>query len=47
MPTVTVGQENSADIEIHYSDHGADQPVVLIRGYSLSGRACDRQVRPA
>jgi len=44
MPTVTVGQENSADIEIHYSDHGAGQPVVLIRGYSLSGRACDKQV---
>jgi pimeloyl-ACP methyl ester carboxylesterase len=44
MPTVTVGQENSADIEIHYSDHGAGQPVVLIRGYSLSGRAWDKQV---
>jgi pimeloyl-ACP methyl ester carboxylesterase len=44
MPTVTVGQENSADIEIHYSDHGIGQPVVLIRGYSLSGRAWDKQV---
>ena len=44
MPTVTVGQENSADIEIHYSDHGVGQPVVLIRGYSLSGRAWDKQV---
>ena len=44
MPTVTVGQENSADIEIHYSDHGAGQPVVLSRGYSLSGRAWDKQV---
>ena len=33
MPTVTVGQENSVDIEIHYSGHGAGQPVVLIRGY--------------
>jgi len=44
MPTVTVGQENSSDIEIHYEDHGAGQPVVLIHGYPLSGRAWDRQV---
>jgi non-heme chloroperoxidase len=44
MPTVTVGQENNADIEIHYSDHGAGQPVVLIHGYPLSGRAWDKQV---
>ena len=45
MPTVTVGQENSADIEIYYEDHGAGQPVVLIHGYPLSGRAWDKQVR--
>jgi len=44
MPTVTVGRENSADIEIHYEDHGAGQPVVLIHGYPLSGRAWDKQV---
>ncbi len=44
MPTVTVGQENSSDIEIHYEDHGAGQPVVLIHGYPLSGRAWDKQV---
>jgi non-heme chloroperoxidase len=44
MPAVTVGRENSADIEIHYEDHGAGQPVVLIHGYPLSGRAWDRQV---
>jgi len=44
MPTVTVGQENNADIEIYYEDHGAGQPVVLIHGYPLSGRAWDRQV---
>ena len=44
MPTVTVGQENNADIEIHYEDHGAGQPVVLIHGYPLSGRAWDKQV---
>jgi pimeloyl-ACP methyl ester carboxylesterase len=44
MPYVTVGQENSAGIEIHYEDHGAGQPVVLIHGYPLSGRAWDKQV---
>jgi non-heme chloroperoxidase len=44
MPAVTVGRENSANIEIHYEDHGAGQPVVLIHGYPLSGRAWDRQV---
>jgi non-heme chloroperoxidase len=44
MPTVTVGQENNTDIEIYYEDHGAGQPVVLIHGYPLSGRAWDRQL---
>jgi non-heme chloroperoxidase len=44
MSTVTVGRENSADIEIYYEDHGAGQPVVLIHGYPLSGRAWDKQV---
>jgi alpha/beta hydrolase fold len=44
MPAVTVGRENSGDIEIYYEDHGAGQPVVLIHGYPLSGRAWDKQV---
>src|SRR6202040_3434744 len=44
MAKVTVGQENSSDIEIYYEDHGAGQPVVLIHGYPLSGRAWDKQV---
>jgi len=44
MPTVTVGRENSASIEIYYEDHGTGQPVVLIHGYPLSGRAWDKQV---
>jgi len=44
MPTVAVGRENSADIEIYYEDHGVGQPVVLIHGYAFSGRAWDRQV---
>src|SRR5882757_1666130 len=44
MPAVTVGQENDADIEIYFEDHGTGQPVVLIHGYPLSGRAWDKQV---
>ena len=44
MPTVIAGRENSADIKIHYEDHGVGQPVVLIHGYPLSGRAWDKQV---
>jgi non-heme chloroperoxidase len=42
--TVTVGRENSTAIEIYYEDHGGGQPVVLIHGYPLSGRAWDKQV---
>ena len=44
MPTVIAGHENSADIEIYYEDHGTGQPVVLIHGYPLSGRAWDKQI---
>jgi non-heme chloroperoxidase len=44
MPYVKVGQENSGPIELYYEDHGSGQPVVLIHGYPLSGRAWDKQV---
>jgi hypothetical protein len=44
MPKVTVGRENTGDIEIYYTDQGSGQPVVLIHGYPVSGRAWDRQV---
>ena len=45
MPYVTVGQENSAPIKLHYEDHGSGRPVVLIHGFPLSGRAWERQER--
>ena len=45
MAFVTVGQENSAPIQIYYEDHGAGRPVVLIYGFPLSGRAWERQER--
>ena len=44
MPYVSVGQENSASIDLYYEDHGSGPPVVLIHGYPLSGRAWDKQV---
>lgn len=30
MPFVTVGTGNTADIQIHYDDHGSGEPIVLI-----------------
>ena len=44
MPYVTVGKENSGDIELWYEDHGSGQPVVLIHGYPLSGVSWEKQV---
>src|ERR1700676_4809764 len=45
MPFVKVGTENSADIEIHYNDHGPGKPIVLIHGYPLNGNSWERQER--
>jgi pimeloyl-ACP methyl ester carboxylesterase len=44
MPYIKVGQENSGSINLYYEDHGSGQPVVLIHGYPLSGRAWDKQL---
>jgi non-heme chloroperoxidase len=44
MPYIKVGQENSGPIDLYYEDHGSGQPVVLIHGYPLSGRAWDKQL---
>jgi non-heme chloroperoxidase len=44
MPYISVGQENSAPIELYYEDHGFGPPVVLIHGYPLSNRAWDKQL---
>ncbi|MBB5915137.1 pimeloyl-ACP methyl ester carboxylesterase [Nocardia transvalensis] len=45
MGFVTVGTENSTDIELYYEDHGAGQPVVLIHGYPLNGDSWELQAR--
>jgi non-heme chloroperoxidase len=43
MPYVSVGNENSADIELYYEDHGSGQPVVLIHGYPMDGTSWEKQ----
>jgi non-heme chloroperoxidase len=44
MPYVTVGKENSGDIDLYYEDHGSGKPVVLIHGYPLSGVSWEKQI---
>ena len=44
MPYITVGKENSGNIDLYYEDHGSGKPVVLIHGYPLSGASWERQV---
>ena len=45
MSFITVGKENSSDIELYYEDHGTGQAVVLIHGYPLDGSSWERQTR--
>jgi pimeloyl-ACP methyl ester carboxylesterase len=44
MPYVTVGKENSGNIDIYYEDHGSGDPIILIHGYPLSGASWEKQV---
>ncbi|HEU4667213.1 MAG TPA: alpha/beta hydrolase [Arthrobacter sp.] len=43
MAFITVGTENSTDIELYCEDHGSGQPVVLIHGYPLDGSSWEKQ----
>jgi non-heme chloroperoxidase len=43
MSHITVGTENSADINLYYEDHGSGNPLVLIHGYPLSGSSWEKQ----
>ena len=45
MAYITVGKENSTNIELYYEDQGEGQPVVLIHGYPLNGASWERQTR--
>ena len=44
MSYITVGKENSGNIDLYYEDHGSGKPVVLIHGYPLSGASWEKQV---
>ncbi|MET3768196.1 peroxiredoxin [Marisediminicola sp. UYEF4] len=43
MAFITVGRENSTNIDLYYEDHGSGQPVVLIHGYPLDGHSWEKQ----
>ncbi|MGX1702585.1 alpha/beta fold hydrolase [Microbacterium sp. NPDC055357] len=43
MAYITVGNENSADIDLFYTDQGTGQPVVLIHGFPLDGESWGKQ----
>ncbi len=44
MAKFAVGAENGLPIELHYTDHGEGQPVVLMHGWATSSRAWEAQV---
>ena len=44
MPFINVGTENSGEINLYYEDYGTGDPVILIHGFPLSGRAWERQI---
>jgi pimeloyl-ACP methyl ester carboxylesterase len=45
MGYITVGTQNSTDIELYYEDQGQGQPIVLIHGYPLDGHSWELQAR--
>ncbi|GFO53387.1 arylesterase [Geomonas sp. Red276] len=44
MNYITVGKENSCNIDLYYEDHGVGRPVVLIHGWPLSSAFWEKQV---
>jgi non-heme chloroperoxidase len=43
VPYITVGEENSAPIDLYYEDHGNGAPVMLVHGWPLSGASWEKQ----
>jgi non-heme chloroperoxidase len=44
MPYITVGKENSYDIQLFYKDQGAGQPIVFSHGWPLTADDWDSQL---
>jgi pimeloyl-ACP methyl ester carboxylesterase len=44
MSFVTVGKENSANIDLYYKDWGTGQPIVFSHGWPLSSDAFEDQM---
>jgi pimeloyl-ACP methyl ester carboxylesterase len=44
MNYITVGKENSCNIDLYYEDHGTGKPVVLVHGWPLSSASWEKQV---
>jgi non-heme chloroperoxidase len=44
MPFITVGTENTADINLYYEDHGSGPAVVLLSGWPLDSRSWEPQL---
>ena len=45
MSFVTVGTENTTDIDIYYEDHGSGPAVVLLSGWPLDSRSWEPQMQ--
>ena len=46
MPFITVGKENTADINLYYEDLGTGAAVVLLSGWPFDSRSWEPQVHP-
>jgi non-heme chloroperoxidase len=46
VPHVTVGKENSGNIDLYYEDLGTGPAIVLVHGYPLDGRSWEKQLLP-
>jgi non-heme chloroperoxidase len=46
MPYISVGSENTRDIDLYYEDDGIGKPVVLVHGHPLDVHSWEKQLPP-